>query len=159
MLFLFGEKICCTLNKYLYFVINNTVHLRWIQPLKQVQIIYQIMIFFFFFCLFVPRTITLFGLEFKEESRKMVSVVQSSSHVKRCELFLALREWTLTLWGDLSIMIPGNNLWVIFCFGFFFFSNILINELSQSQPFVSHVCSMRFPRLTPSQCADPMRHV
>lgn len=48
--------------------------------------------FFFFFCLFVPRTITLFGLEFKEESRKMVSVVQSSSHVKRCELFLALRE-------------------------------------------------------------------
>lgn len=41
---------------------------------------------FFFLLPYVSRAIKLVGLEFKEERRKMVIIVQSSSHMKKCEL-------------------------------------------------------------------------
>lgn len=48
----FGEMICHTPNQYWYVVINNTIHFKLRQPLKQIQIIYQITFFFVLFCFF-----------------------------------------------------------------------------------------------------------
>lgn len=93
--FLFGEKICCSLNKYLYMLINNKIYLGLREPLKQVQIIYQILFFFF---LLVPRTIRLAGLEFKGEKRRTICVAGRRKH----ELLLAYWEWMLWLLGWLK---------------------------------------------------------